>query len=61
MEVTLELIIKLIAELEAGVKIQQLKELKVFNALRLSVKVLVELAASGLGCRLQIWPVVPVV
>ena len=24
-------------------------------------EVLVELAAGGLGCRLQIWPVVPVV
>ena len=40
MEVTLELIIKLIAELEAGVKIQQLKELKVFNSLRLSMVVI---------------------
>ena len=78
-------------ELVARVEIRQLKELKVFDALRLSVEVLAEvlttevltaevlaevlaeilaeilaellaeLAAGGLGCRSQIWPVVPVV
>ena len=45
---------ELVAELEARVEIQQLKELEVFNTLRLSMEVLtevlVELAANRLGC-----------
>ena len=36
-----ELIAKLITELKAQVKIRQLKELKVFNSLRLSVVLLI--------------------
>ena len=50
-EVALELIVELITELKARVKIQQLKEPKVFNSLRLSVvvaaRVLVEALAVG--------------
>ena len=52
-------------ELVARVEIRQLEELEVFNALKLSVEVLAEvfikLTAGKLGCRSQIWPVVPVV
>ena len=61
-------------ELKVQVKIRQLEELKaeeleVFSSLRLSIvftteilgEVLVKLAASGLGCRSQIWPIVPVI
>ena len=36
-----ELIAKLITELKAQVKIRQLKELKVFNSLRLSIVLLI--------------------
>ena len=49
-------------------EIRRLEELEVFDSLRLSVVVAVEIAAEvlvevagGLGCRSQIWPVVPVV
>ena len=45
-EVTVELITELIAELKAQVEIRQLKELKVFNSLRLSIVVAAEILAE---------------
>ena len=45
---TLRLSIEVLAELKAWVKIRRLKELKVFNSLRLSIVVAVEVLADVL-------------